>query len=84
MKLKTLRCSFHTIQGLTSRHLTNLMSDENTLKDELPNQIAEGRKTEHMWIHVKSQNKIAASDNYKSKMSDNYVQLLSGILGLNM
>ena len=36
----------------------------------MPNQIAEGRKkTKNMWIYVKSQNKIAAPGDYKSKVS---------------
>ena len=35
----------------------------------MPNQIAEGTKTKHMWIHVKSQNKIVALGDYKSKTS---------------
>ena len=70
MKLNILRHSFHKIQGLTSRYLTNSTSDENTLKGELPNQIAEGRnKTKHMWMHVKSQNKMSVRGNYKSKTS---------------
>ena len=69
MKLKILRHSFHNIQGLTFRHLTNLTSHENTLKGELPNEIAEGRKTRDMWIHGKSQNKVSAPGDYKSKTS---------------
>ena len=45
MRQKILRHSFPKDQGLIFRHLTNLTSDENTLKGELPNQIAEGRNT---------------------------------------
>ena len=45
------------------------MSDENTLKGELPNQVADGTKTKDMWIHVKSQNKVAAPGDYKSETS---------------
>ena len=58
--------SFHEIQGLTSRHLTNSMPGENILTSELPIKKQRAEKTKHMWIHVKSQG-ISAAGDYKIK-----------------
>ena len=76
--------SFHEIHGLMSRHLTNLMSDENILRGESPIEQQRAKIKAHVDAHQITE-KISAPVDYKSKnVFDNYVQLLFSSLGLNI
>ena len=65
--LRNVSTVFLTSQKVMTTLNTFLISDENTLKCDMVQLYSIGKKAKHMWVHVRSQNKIAAPSDYKSK-----------------